>query len=68
VPLILNKRRKPFRQQDSQDAGQARNNVVRFPVLRTKSDPLDRLVIFLARRAAEQDHQQEMVEDQSCEP
>ena len=68
MPLILNKRRKTIRQQDCQDAGQTRNNVVSFPVARTTTfDPLDRLVIFLARRTAEQDHKSEM-EDRSCEP
>lgn len=61
MPLILNKRRKPIRQQDSQDAGQTRNNVVSFRATRTTSlDPLDRLVIYLAKRTAEQDHKNEM--------
>ena len=61
MPRIFNKRRKPTRQQDSQDAGQARNNVVSFPVARTaKVDPLERLVIFLAKRMAERDHRSEM--------
>ena len=64
MPLILNKRRKSIRQQDIQDAGLARNNVVRLPVGRTRTfDPLDRLVVFLAKRAAEQDHRSEMEEE-----
>lgn len=66
MPLILNKRRKPIRQQDSQRAGQTRNNVVSFPVARTaKVDPLDRLMIFLAKQTAEQDHKSETEEDRS---
>ena len=69
MPLILNKRRKTIRQQDCQDAGQPRNNVVSFPVARAITfDPLDRLVVFLAKRTAEQDHKSEMEEDRSCEP
>lgn len=69
MPLILKKRRKPIREHDSQNAGHSRNNVLSFPVAKTaKADPLDRLVIFLAQRTAEQDHKSEMEEDRSCEP
>lgn len=69
MPLTIDKRRKTIRQQDYQDAGQTRdNNVVSFPATRTTAfDPLDRLVIFLATRAAYQDHNNEM-EDSACEP
>lgn len=64
MPLILNKQRKPIRQQDSQDAEQARKNVVSFNVTGTTTlDPLDRLVIFLAKRMAERDHKSEMEDD-----
>lgn len=64
MPLIFDKRRKMIRPQDYQDAGRTRSNIVSFPARRTTTcDPLDRLVIFLARRTAEQDHKYDMEGD-----
>lgn len=57
-----------IRQDDRQHAGRNRDNVVRFPSTSTKFDPLDRLVVFLAKRAAEQDHMSAQEENRSCEP
>lgn len=65
MPLNLNKRRKTIRQDDYQHAGRNSDKVVSFP---TTLDPLDRLVVFLAKRTAEQDHRSAQEHDRSCEP
>ena len=67
MPLILNKRRKTIRQDDYQHPGRSRDNVVSFPTSSTTLDPLDRLVVFLAKRAAERDHRSTLEGDRRCE-
>ena len=66
MPLNLNKRRKTIRQDDYQHAGRDRDKAVNFPT--AAFDPLDRLVVYLAKRAAAQDHTSALEENLSCEP
>lgn len=66
--VILNKRSKSIQPDETrQYAGRSFNNVVPFPETKPTLDALDRVVVFLAKRAAEKDHRAAKGEDQSCE-
>lgn len=66
--VILNKRSKSIRPDETrQYAGRSFDNVVPFPEAKPALDALDRLVMFLAKRAAAKDHLASQGDDQSCE-
>lgn len=63
VPLVLNKRRTPARP-DPGPSVRRGSTVVAFPNVKSISQhPLDRLVIFLAKKAAMEDHLVSLEED-----
>jgi len=56
VVLILNKRRSQLRADERRVTGRDDGNVVAFVGKPKVLGPLERLVVFLAKRAAEEDH------------